>query len=353
MKTPTLSIRPAFYPATAPKWPALLAAAALFLLPSRLSADVFDPALAALKARYQSEVQGVSKARDAAAEASRQPYAKALDAVEAKVTAAGNTASLKAVLEEKRAVESGSTLSPVQPAALPREILPLRTAYLREHARTGQATALRLQQLQSGYLRELGTFETRARASQNKALLEQTAIEKLALADEKPITIATSAVPKGKNAALNGDFSQTGTDGRPLGWGGTSSGTSIQTENANSYLRYTTDTPSGWNPIARQQIAIPPSARKCELSVKMRAKDLKMAPSPGDNSGINILAEICGPTGSIIQRIAVSLRHQEKNWLRRESSAALAKGAFSMNLIILFGSATGTVDVDELVVELK
>lgn len=331
---------------------ALLVCASL-LAASPLCAEAFDPALAALKAKYQSEVQTANKARDTAVETGRQPYLRALDALEAKVTAAGNTPALKAVLDEKQAVTSGDALSPVPPAVLPREITALRTAYLRAHAITGQATALRLQQLQSGFLRELGAFETRARASQNTALLDQVTTEKLALAGEKPITFATAAIPKGKNAVLNGDFSQTGPDGKPAGWSGISSTASIQTENANQFLRYTTEKPSTWNPVATQKFPIPANARKVELSAKLRAKDLQMAPAPGDNSGITILAEIRAQNGTIIGRSGVSLHHIEKNWVRRESSVTLPKGAYSMSLTILFGSATGTIDVDAIEMDFK
>ena len=189
------------------------------ILPFSLAqAQTADPGLLATKNKYEADVATTNKARDNALDVARRPYLAALDAAEAKVTAAGNTTGLKAILDEKQSVNVGNPLATVPPSALPREAVPLRTNYLREQARLGVATALRLQQLQMAYLRELGLIELRARAISNASLIEQIGSEKLALTSEKIITAATAAIPKGKNAVLNGDFSQVASDGKPAGW---------------------------------------------------------------------------------------------------------------------------------------
>ena len=114
------------------------------------------PALTALSAKYEADIVAINKGRDDALITARAPYLATLAAAEQKATAAGKLDVMKAIIEEKEAINTGATLAPVPNATLPKDLGAARGNYLRETARLTTSTAPRLVALQSAYLRDLG-----------------------------------------------------------------------------------------------------------------------------------------------------------------------------------------------------
>ena len=154
-----------------------------------------DAALSALIAKYQADVKAMNNARDGARTLAKKNYLTALDDAEAKVSAAGNTDGLKAVVEEKQTIAGGGAFAPQPNTALPRDLINARSTYLRETAQLGQSTAPRLKQLQGDYLRNLAAMEVKARSIKNQPLIDQVVAEKLKLAGQTVITAKDAVNP--------------------------------------------------------------------------------------------------------------------------------------------------------------
>ena len=318
-----------------------------------------DPALAALSGKYDADIVAINKSRDEALVANRPTYLAALSAAEQKATTAGKLDVMKAILEEKEAINTGGTLTPVPNAALPHDLAAVRSNYLREAARLTATTAPRLATLQSTYLQALGSLEQRASTMRNTALATQIEQEKMRLIGRATLVAGAKgvivAVPKGKNVVVNGDFSQVDAEGKLVGWGNLNKATSIQTENGNNFVRYTTDKANAWAPfIGQRNIQIPPNAKKVTLSARLRTNDFKISDKPWDVVGVGILASTYDESGKRLGNPTVAVGTRiEKTWKTHKATADLPQGATRIQLDVVLGSATGTMDVDDIEIEFK
>ena len=161
--------------------------------------------VAPLTAKYEASTTAAYLARDASLSAAKALYLAALDRAELEATQAGKTEAFRSIIEEKRAVNAGSSLSATPSGNLP-HLHSARSHYLREVIRIGQATAPKINQASSDYLRGLGTLETRARQTRNESLLQAFGREKLRLAGQKAATAGSATQATGKGVLGNPDF---------------------------------------------------------------------------------------------------------------------------------------------------
>jgi len=230
------------------------------------------PEIAPLTAKYQSDMEALSQARDKAAAQPRQTYLNALAAAQQKAASEKKQDEAKAVADEASAVTAGSKLAAVPSPLLPRALTTPRSFYLREAARAEHEYSAHAQQIGAEYLRGLAFYESKATAAGQTDLLKQIQTEKLKVTAQG--AAPRSAHGAGQSVIANGDFAEKKADGTPATWQGGGPGKgAVTTEQSVTFLRMvSTGKAETW---FIQNVDRPANVQQLEVSVRLRSPDFK------------------------------------------------------------------------------
>jgi hypothetical protein len=131
--------------------------------------------LAPLTQAYQTATTALTTQRDAEIARIRQAYLAALAAADQTATKSGNAAMLRAIEQEREAVNSGK-LRMELPQVLPRALSPTRRALISGEQRAMLDFDNRRKAIDTDYLQKLGALQLKA--ARDPALAEQIAQEK-------------------------------------------------------------------------------------------------------------------------------------------------------------------------------
>lgn len=310
------------------------------LIASSAFAQDLPPELKSLAEKRDADLAAVQKGKETALATVKAPYLATLNQAESKATQAGKTDVLKGILDEKEAVSSNAPMPPVPLPVLPREVYSARSTYLREAARLSQATAPKLNQIRSDYLRSLGDLELRARQSKNQELLKAITAEKLKTVEDSA-NAKTAEIPTstGKNQLINGDFLQRKSDGTPESWSLHSKTTSIVPESSFSFLRVD----SGYG---EQTVSIPPGAHSVTISGNVRYKN------SGTSVGCRIYGSVHPPGSTKEVDIAVTeIGSTTLSWKHISSTSKIPAGCSQINVGYYVNGNGVTLDLRDIRLE--
>lgn len=335
-----------------------------------------DFGLSARSAKYEADIVAINKGRDDAVTAARAPYFAALTAAEQKATSAGKLDMVKAILEEKEALNAGAVLAPAPNAALPKELGAARNGYLREAARLGTSTAPRLVALQSAYLRDLGILEQRATAAKNTALVTQIGQEKLKLIGRAAPAVGAKggivSSTQGQNAAVNGDFSQGTKAGVPRGWKTginekTAGKLAILNDGGNQYCQVNVGQdavfPSdGLLFVLGQELDVNATSTEVSVSVRLRCSEIKAktvgsVKSASPNIGIKVICESKSKETNIVSTDHlgpfVQISKNTPDWETYKFDVPLKAGTTKITVWLRYAHLVGICDVDDVEVKFR
>ena len=335
-----------------------------------------DPTLAALTTKYEADTTALKKAQETALIALRAPYLTALSAAEQKATTIGDAAVLKALLEEKQAVNARGVLLVTPAAALPRTLNTARNTYIRETARIAQALPPREKALQSAYIRDLGALEQRAQLAKNMPLITQIGQEKLRLigqagpaADAKGTEVTTA---KGQNAVVNGDFSQGTKAGVPRGWKTeikekTGGKLAVLNDGGNPYCQVKVGQdavlPSdGLLFVLGQELDVNATTTKVSVSVRLRCSEIKASivgsgKSASPNIGIKVVCDSMSKETNIVSTDHlgpfVQISKNKPEWETYKFDVPLKPGTTKITVWLRYAHLVGICDVDDVEVKFR
>jgi len=189
-------------------------------IPAAVAASRFVPELAPIADKYHANLAALRAQAEEAMAWLKNAYLTQLSAADQGATAAGQIKIVAAILEERKSMQDGLTMSTVLPPDLPAALNGPRQTYIAGFRKLSADSALGRQRLDTDYLRDLGTLG--ARAPGGSEFAKQVEEEKALLVRNAPTAVvaAVEAAPpqSGSNRVVNGNFGDAAPDGFPKGW---------------------------------------------------------------------------------------------------------------------------------------
>jgi hypothetical protein len=323
------------------------------LLPAslRAQAPAIAPELSELQTKYQASQKQISETRDQALAAAQKAYAAALDAAERQSTVAGKPDELRSIADEKAKLDAGK-LAPSASPQLPKSLAGARITCQREAERVNKDYQARNKQLQSEYLRSLGSLEAAAHSRRQDTLLAQIALLKKELMNPGEVSVAPPAGPPpaggGTNLAVNGDFSKPGARGLPDKWmtNNAFSGT-IVTEGDTTFYRMTTS--SEKVAVLRQAIDVPEGTKEVLFSIRVRCPSMKGK----GKFGINVWQRDAKGQNVQDSDPFPEVAGEVRNWKQYSGTIKLHPNAKNILVRLLTKDALTVLDFDDIRVEAR
>jgi hypothetical protein len=292
------------------------------------------------KTQFEKQFGELETARTAAITASRARYIAALDAAEKRATQAAKLDVVRAILAEKDAANQDAAMPPAAPPALPADLSPVRSAYIRECDRIAKASGPRAQALATGYLRSLTALEAKGKAANDADLLGKITDEKTRAASYGVATNPGSAArPTGKSVLVNGDFSKIEGDSSPVGWEGSKG--KVVTERNETFLRLEDGS-------RRQKVPVPAGAKTVRVSGRMRSADfLAEANGKFQSMDIAVLAVGGSKSGGFIMNLMV--RGGSRSWTKVNETKTIPPDTKELEVSLTrWDARSATIDYDDV-----
>jgi len=292
-----------------------------------------------LKADFDKQLGELETARTAAITAGRARYIAALEAVEIRATQTAKLEVVRAVLAEKEAANQDAAMPPAAPPALPADLSPVRSAYIRECDRVAKVSGPRAQALATGYLRTLVALEARGKAAGDADLLGKINDEKTRAASYGVATNPGAARPAGKSVLVNGDFSKIEGDSSPVGWEGSNG--KVVTERNETFLRLQDGS-------RRQKVPVPTGAKTVRVSGRMRSADF-LAESNGKFQSMDIAVLAIGgsKSGGFVMNLMV--RGGSRSWTKKNETKPIPPGTKELEVSLTrWDARSATIDYDDV-----
>jgi hypothetical protein len=292
------------------------------------------------KTQFQQQLGELETVRTTAISTSRARYVAALDAAEKRATQAARLDVVRALLAEKEAANQDVAMPPAPPPALPADLSPIRSAYIRECDRIAKASGPRAQALAAGYLRALTALEAKGKAAGDADLLAKINDEKTRAASYGVATNPASAArPTGKSVLVNGDFSKIEGDSSPVGWEGSKG--KVVTERNETFLRLADGS-------CRQKIPVPAGAKNVRVSGRMRSADF-LAETNGkfQSMDIAVLAVGGSKSGGFIMNLMV--RGGSRTWTKVNETKPIPPDTKELEVSLTrWDARSATIDYDDV-----
>jgi hypothetical protein len=313
----------------------------------RAQAPALAPELSELQTKYQTGKKQLTQTRDQTLGAAQKAYVTALDAAERQSTAAGKPDELRSITEERAKLDAGK-LAPSASSQLPKTLAAPRIIYQREAERVNKDYQVRSKQLESDYLRSLGSLEAAAHSRRQDTLLAQIALLKKELMNPGEVSVAPVPPLAGPNLAVNGDFSKPGVRGLPDKWmtNNAFSGT-IVTEGDTTFYRMTTT--SEKVAVLRQAIDVPEGTKEVLFSIRLRCPSMKGK----GKFGINVWQRDAKGQNVQDSDPFPEVAGEARTWKQYSGTIKLHPNARNILVRLLTKDAMTVLDIDDIRVEAR
>ncbi len=319
-----------------------LLAASFCLANPAAKSPVEDFAVA--RAKFATEQTRIMDGAKQMIKSAGQPYVAALSAAADKATKVGDLEIAKILNEEKELVLKGDVLDQAPTEDFPKALLKARTKLLQDVEKVVKDQSQKTKSLVVAYSKALDSLEARAKAAGNAELVGAVAAERAGLT---AVVEAASKAPAelGKNAVVNGDFSQH-ENGQPKGWSGHNG--VVVTEGSETFLRA-----ANADGRKHQIIKIPAGAKTMKVSGRMRSTNFLAAPDDKFQSmDIGVLAKHAG--GRTAYLVNLMVRGGSKRWTKLERQVELKPDVTEVEVLLgRWGVESATIDYDDIEITFK